>query len=283
MADIKLIATDLDGTFLLDHTTPHPKNVQALIRCRRMGIAFCACTGRNRTGVLPILHKVPFDRYCVINNGAAIYDSESGSLCYRNRFDPQVAYQIIAACAENPNVQIDASTTDRTHVLEGRIQIERRLMWEQRVKADPQFANTFVLNKSVEEMVDACKDDMQRININLNILQAGVLADVYTKLSAITGVEITASRPGNMEITPKDGTKAEALGVLADIYNAEPQNVMAFGDNYNDIHMILWAGTGIAMGNADQRLKSIADYVTDTNENGGVAQAIERIVFSHSA
>ena len=55
---------------------------------------------------------------------------------------------------------------------------------------------------------------------------------------------------------------------------AKPENVMAFGDSYNDMHMLMWAGTGVAMGNADARLKSIADVVTDTNTNAGVAKAM---------
>ncbi len=283
MAEIKLIATDLDGTFLASHTTPHPDNLKALEKCKANGIAFCACTGRNRRGVLPVLRQVPFDRYCVINNGAAIYDIETDSLRYRNRFDPKVAYDILALCTEYPHAQINVSSTDETHLLEDRIQSERRIFWEQRRKIDPVWAESMIFHKSLCEMAEACKDDMQRINLSLNILQAGVLADVYEKLSAVTGVEVTSSTPGNMEITPKDGTKAEALSILADIYEAEPQNVMAFGDNYNDIHMILWAGTGVAMGNADERLKSIADYVTDTNINGGVAKAIDKIVFGGRA
>ena len=279
MAEIKLIATDLDGTFLLNHNTPHPDNLRALLKCKEHGIAFCACTGRNRRGVLPILKQVPFDRYCVINNGAAIYDMETDSLRYRNRFDPQIAYEVLALCAQYPHAQINVSSTDKTHLLEDRVRSERRAVFEQRSKVDPLWAEMMVFHKSLDEMVEACKDDMQRINLSLNILQAGLLTDVYEKMSAITGVEVTSSMPGNMEIMPKDGTKGEALSILADIYEAEPQNVMSFGDNYNDIHMILWAGTGVAMGNADERLKSIADYVTDTNINAGVAKAIEKIVF----
>ena len=67
-----------------------------------------------------------------------------------------------------------------------------------------------------------------------------------------TDLEIMQSTDGYLEIGAKDGTKAEALTVLTDIYNVKPENVMALGDNYNDLYMLAWAGTGVAMGNADQ-------------------------------
>ena len=57
---------------------------------------------------------------------------------------------------------------------------------------------------------------------------------------------------------------------------------MALGDNYNDLYMLAWAGTGVAMGNADQRLKDLADYVTDTNVNAGVAKAIYEIALQRA-
>ena len=65
--------------------------------------------------------------------------------------------------------------------------------------------------------------------------------------------------------------------VLSDIYEIAPENIMAIGDSCNDAMMLAWAGTGVAMGNADQRLKDLADYVTDTNTNAGVAKAIYEI------
>ena len=62
------------------------------------------------------------------------------------------------------------------------------------------------------------------------------------------------------------GINPKTLMVLADIYNVKPENVMAFGDSFNDMYMLAWAGTGVAMGNADERLKAVADTVTDTNK-----------------
>ena len=84
------------------------------------------------------------------------------------------------------------------------------------------------------------------------------------KLAGVAEVEITASGPHSLEITHMDGDKSQTLMVLADIYNVKPENVMAFGGSFNDMYMLAWAGTGVAMGNADERLKAVADTVTDT-------------------
>ena len=88
---------------------------------------------------------------------------------------------------------------------------------------------------------------------------------------------MTASGPSALEIAHADADKSQTLMVLADIYNVKPENVLAFGDSFNDMYMLAWAGTGVAMGNADPRLKTVADYITDTNVNAGVAKAIRRI------
>ena len=74
-----------------------------------------------------------------------------------------------------------------------------------------------------------------------------------------------------------DGDKSQTLMVLADIYNVKPENVMAFGDSFNDMYMLAWAGTGVAMGNAGRTLKGCGGHRHDTNKNAGVAQAIYNI------
>lgn len=279
MANIKLIATDLDGTFMVDFKTPHPQNVRILEKCKRHGIAFCICTGRNWRGIRDLVAAVPFDQFCVINNGAAIYDTKTHTLRYRNRFAPETAREIMDILSVYKNAHVGVSTTDSTHVVESRMEEGARRRWLARAKENPEWAGGFFMHDSVDELMEACKDDIQRITIGIDLIAPGKLEEVYKKLANIVDVEITSGMAGHMEISAKDGTKAEALSVLADIYGAKPENVLALGDNYNDMHMLLWAGTGVAMGNADDRLKGVADYVTDTNVNAGVAKAIERIVF----
>ena len=88
-------------------------------------------------------------------------------------------------------------------------------------------------------------------------------------------LNIYTSKPTYLEIMRKDASKTNALVILLKKFNISREQAIAIGDNYNDRDMIIYAGKGIAMGNAPEPIKSIADYVTETNENDGVRKAIE--------
>ena len=276
MSEIKLIATDLDGTFLENEYTPHPENVRMVQACKAAGIAVCVCTGRNWSEAKGVVQKAGIDTYCVINNGAAIIDIPSERRIYRNRFAPE-ALRAIAALVEQeyPDCAFGVSATYASHELEPRMHEGFRRYIERVRQREPERMANFKLDPTLDALLQGCENDAQRIDLGLD-----VYANAQTlskKLLHLGGVEITTSGGNHMEITPKDGTKAETLSVLADIYDAKPENVMAFGDSFNDLHMLMWAGTGVAMGNADERLKAVADLVTDTNVNGGVAKAVYQV------
>jgi Cof subfamily protein (haloacid dehalogenase superfamily) len=90
--------------------------------------------------------------------------------------------------------------------------------------------------------------------------------------------EVASSLSDNFEIMSKGTSKGNAVKVLADFYGLKKEDVICIGDGENDLSMIKYAGMGIAMGNATQYVKEVADYITDTNENDGVAKAIEKFM-----
>jgi Cof subfamily protein (haloacid dehalogenase superfamily) len=91
-------------------------------------------------------------------------------------------------------------------------------------------------------------------------------------------LHITRSKPHFLEIMHPEADKAKALEIIAKHYGIERHEVMAIGDSYNDIEMLEWAGLGIAMGNAFETVKDAADFVTASNEEEGVAEALRRFV-----
>jgi Cof subfamily protein (haloacid dehalogenase superfamily) len=91
------------------------------------------------------------------------------------------------------------------------------------------------------------------------------------------GLELTNSLPTNVEANPAGVSKAAALHFLCERMGITMEEVMAVGDSLNDIKMIQASGVGVAMGNAQEAIKNVADFVTDTNNNNGVAKAIERV------
>lgn len=276
MADIRLIATDMDGTFLMNETDPHPDNIEAVKECQRRGIIVCGCTGRCWGSARGVVSRGGLDSLCATNNGASIVDARTGEYRYRCRFDPSHVEAILRY-----GIDAGAETTATGHstiycygpYADNMRQLYKRIQhWPYGDRADMVFC------VSLEEMVDLCAQDAEMIHFSLDI--HADIDGVWDALAGITDVEITSSVRGSMEVSPKGGTKQTAVSVLADIYDIDPEQVMAIGDNFNDMSMLMWAGVGVAMGNADDRLKSMANFVTTRNYEGGFAHAVHTLVLN---
>lgn len=104
------------------------------------------------------------------------------------------------------------------------------------------------------------------------------LEKIIEEISYMDGLELTNSLPNNIEVNPKGVHKASALEKVCKRLGITMDQVLACGDSLNDIKMIQEAGIGVAVGNAQEAIKKVADHVTDTNDNDGVAKAIKRFV-----
>ena len=91
-------------------------------------------------------------------------------------------------------------------------------------------------------------------------------------------LHLTPFKYNTLEIMDKHATKAKALAAVAAALRIDPQEVMAIGDSHNDLPMIKWAGTGVAVGNAHPQVKEAADFVTGSNDEAGVIQALEKFI-----
>ena len=275
MGQIQLIATYLDGTFLMCEDTPHPENVKMVEKCHAHGIRVCACSGRPWPAIEKIALEAGLDDFCVTNNGASVVNIHTGEIRYRNRFDEVSMRKLIEVGLSLHCESVHVAGHKGMHVynMDGSIETEK-----------PSFMgmeewNSFHFYPTLEQMLQAAADDAERVIFGRP--QAHGFQEIYDRCNPITPVEVTSTETLYfVEITPAYGTKAEAIAVLAGIYDCKPENVLALGDGFNDLHMLLWAGTGVAMGNADARLKAVADMTTDTNRNAGFAKAVERIVFA---
>ena len=215
-----------DGTFLDDFETPNRKNIEAMRASLPGGVASrCACapaaTGTRRA--ISSARWTAFNRYCVINNGTAILDTQTEELRYRNRFDPAVSCQIleialVPRCGRGRVGHVRHTPAQRqgqpAHAADAPAQHRARSAW----------AGRMIPSRYVGRVGrglfgrHAARQPRRQL-----LMRPGNLDEVYQRISGITGIEITTSGHGNMEITPKDGTKAEALSVLADIYEAKPE------------------------------------------------------------
>lgn len=270
MPDIKLIVTDLDDTFLDGEYAPD-MNVTALKHAREAGIRVIPCTGRPWLMTEPVVKGYDFDNLCVVSNGASIIEMDSGTLRYRNRLAPEVLLPLLRI-GEKYGVGFDVSCTDRMAMLDSQLDVKRGRLYD---LALDQLAEQgkLVSYKTVEDMAEGCSECAELVRF---FISKG--ADIGRKLAAdfseMHGIELARSYKYHIDIMAEGAGKGSVLPILADIYGISMDNIMALGDQLNDASMLEMAGLGVAVGNADDRLKQVADHVTDTNKNAGFAKAV---------
>lgn len=125
-----------------------------------------------------------------------------------------------------------------------------------------------------------CKNEKDIIKFEIISLNDKKLKLFRKELKDIKEIEVASSSKKNVEVTTKGVSKGNALKFLCEYFNIKKEEVMAIGDSENDISMLQYAGFGVAMGNAIDTVKKEAEFITETNDNDGVAKAIEEYVIN---
>lgn len=244
MSRYRLLALDLDGTTLTEEKAITHETHSWIRRAEEAGVTVIFATGRGTQTTQSYWEQLELQSPMVLLNGAEIWGS--------------------------PNT------------LWERISIHRELIRELHSLAEEWSAHYW--GYSVESLTskrnwsDAMFDrDWMKFGIRHDDLDAiQRLRDIVDSWGTL---EITRSAPVNMEISPKGISKESGVRKVCDRLGIGMDQVIAIGDNMNDYRLIRAAGLGIAMGNADEQLKRVADAFTDTNERDGVAKAIKRYLF----
>ena len=269
---IQLIAIDLDGTLLSPDKTISPANKQALLDAEAAGVHVVICTGRPLSGVRPIFEEIGFKSdhsYSVINNGCTTVKSLDWSV---------ITY---AAFSEDDLLYLDLLSKE-IHPQLSLFDLNRYIILNQEpseiAKMDAGIVSTVPVPLGLEEVLEA-QPIFQGMFIDQKE-QIDAFQDTYEE--ALTQrFHTIRSQPILFEILPKDVNKATGLKALADHLGIPREQVMAIGDENNDIEMIQYAGLGVAMGNAANHIKELADVTTTTNAEDGVATAIRRYVLTN--
>lgn len=281
----RLIAVDMDGTLLNDKLTVSEATVDAINKFRAAGGIFTIATGRAPCGVKKYVGLVGLDDSpvnIVCNIGGTIADSVTLKPVKVFAMPKDIAAELIDFFADNTRLVM--AYDDDGLKISARSELSD--MYCNTVGID--FEEKSELNKYVLE-------DGVNIAKIMTILDERDLPSVMKKLDekfpGLLCMQSTAPflltlkhdgedfMPAMIECVPRGVDKGVGLKFVADSYGIPMSQVMAFGDSYNDIAMIKAAGLGVAMGNAKPKVKEIADYVTDTNNDDGVAKAINKFCF----
>ncbi len=273
---IKLIVTDLDGTFLnTNHVTIPQENITAFKRAHEMGIKVAIASGRTKVLTDYLMEQLPFLDYLITSNGAVTYDLHTGKIVCSTLMSNEKSveifkilkdYNLIYEIYFNGKCYMNNESYamfDTEHVSP-----HIHALLKDFIKPVP----------SLEHLID--KQGIEKLNI-LTLTSEERL----TLENKISGVAFASSFPivkgvnGNLEMTHFDATKGFAIKGLCDTLGISSENVMCFGDGENDCSMLEFADFSFAMANGSDLAKSTAKFITDTNDNHGVAKAINKYVF----
>lgn len=271
---IKLLAIDMDGTLLNEEKhidTPQKEAVQKAIEA---GIKVVLCTGRPLFGVLPVygeleLEKYNLDEYVILNNGCSLRKTTNWELLDNKEITKEdVIY--LDKLRKGYNLDLTVSNDNDYFVVgdkANKYTIEDGKLVYVDIKPISLEEATSRKHKFFKSMYLGEEEEIQRFkNDNENLLK-----DKYD--AVLSQIHI-------FEMLPFGTNKAAALKELAEKLGIEREEIMTIGDGNNDVEMLEFAGIGVAMGNGTESAKKAANYVTDTNENHGVAKAIEKYILS---
>ncbi|MGP4076808.1 Cof-type HAD-IIB family hydrolase [Halobacillus sp. K22] len=246
MTDIKLIALDVDGTLVNPQGTVSDANIKAVQKAKDQGIHVLLSTGRSLSRCRDIAEQLGRSSYIVTINGGEIYNQD---------------FELV-----------DQTLLEPHHVSR---------LWELKEKHGLYFWSSTVQGIfNSQEPFDSEIEEYNWLKFGFDIEDDEIREAILQELNGNQDLEITNSSPTNIEVNPTGVTKAAALLKVCEWLDLKMENVMAVGDSMNDIAMIRESGVGVAMGNAQDEVKQEAEFVTGTNAEDGVAQAIEKILNS---
>ena len=271
MKHIKMIGLDLDGTLLngRKEVTDHTRKI--LEQAIAQGIIVLVATGRPLTGILGQVRAIQGMQYALTTNGARIYDLLQDRTILEHPLSGEKAKKVLKIAGKYDTLQ-EAYFDREVYAQEDQLKRishyhKNPHMWEY-VRA------TRTAVPSMIEWYEECGRDADKLQLMFADMQE--LAHARKELEEIPGLVLTGSLGNNIEVNAEGIDKGIGILELGRRLGISREEIMACGDGDNDLEMLKAVGVGVAMGNADAYVKAAADYVTDTNEEEGVAKAVEK-------
>lgn len=261
----KLIALDMDGTLLNSQKQISPRTKQAIAKAREQGIQVILASGRPLDGMrskLEELHLTTQDDYVLHYNGSIVQNVGTGEIIYQQIIDGRSA-KMVARLAQE--LGVNAHAFSLVHGL-----ITPKISKYTQVEAH-------INDLSITEM------DFEQLEDDHPIIKAMIVAEPETLTAVIQQLPaelhqeytIVQSAAFFLEFLNPKSNKGIGVKVIAEHLGIAANEVICMGDAENDHHMLRYAGLGIAMANAMEETKKIADHITLSNDEDGVAVAIE--------
>lgn len=269
MTKIKLIAIDIDGTLVNSKKQITPRVKKAILAAKKQGIKIVICTGRPITGAQQYLDELGLnhqdDEYVVSFNGA-VAESTNGTLLFKRGVNYE-DYVDLETISRKLNLHFHAVGLDRIYT------------------ANRDLGHYTIYNSRIVKLEVSYRTPEELRNIPIikcmyvddpDYLDEKIKSPLFQQMK--DRVTFSKTEPFYYEATAAKTDKSTGLKVLCKHLDLKAENVMALGDQANDMPMIQYAGLGVAMGNAVPETKKAADEITADCDHDGVAVAIEKIM-----
>lgn len=269
MSKIKVLALDLDGTLTNDQKIVTPRTRAALDAAIAQGVTVVLASGRPTAGILPLAKDLGLDKKggCILSyNGGKIVDCATGETLYEKTLDPAVVPELCAFAAAQDVAVL-------TYNSEGIVCERDKDEW-----ANKECFTTKLPMIHVDDLASYVDYPICKMLVTLDPARRDAVCAAGQQ--QFQGrVDLYPSSPFFIEAVPLGVAKDGSLAALLEHMGLTRDNLMACGDGLNDRSMIAFAGVGVAMQNAEQPVKDVADYVTAADNNhDGVAEAVEKFI-----
>lgn len=272
----KLICVDMDGTLLNSEKEISERTLEAIKKAHDKGVKVVVATGRIFVSASYYGDIIGVKAPIIASNGAYVREKDKEKAIYEEYLDRKEC-ELILSILEKYKIIPHYYSTDTIYSGElaysslayknanknlpknRQVTIEIIKKWKEFFETEPRLIKTMAMDDDGEKIKKA-KEEF----ISLNKFQ------------------VVSSLDSSFEIMPRGTSKGNAVRKLCEYYEIPREEVIAIGDNENDISMLEYAGLGVAMGNAEEKVKNIADYITTSNNEDGVGRVIEKFVLKEN-
>ena len=286
----KLVAIDLDGTMLNSYGEVTQKTKEVIKEVQKKGVEVIIASGRPIDSIKTISKEIACNHYFISGNGAILYDIKNNQILYENILKKSKVLDIIKVCEEN---SIFYNIYTEKEILAKSLKFNVLYYNKENLKKDEANKTHIHIIENIYDYIAEREEKIIKISICDN--NKTIFNSILKKIKEISDIEVLEVshmsrkiiRQGTeeipieyfyTEISAKNVDKWEAIQELARKLDIKKEEIIAIGDNINDKKMIENAGMGVVMGGSTQEVVKVANFVTDNNDNDGVANALKKLI-----
>lgn len=276
MIEYKWCVCDMDGTLLNSKDIISQENEAALKKLEQMGMEVIIASGRVDLLMKPFIKQLGLKGHIICCNGGLVKNIETGEILYSKVMDKGAVKEIIVYSLEN-NINFLIYTNDIVYSNENNPKAKKYEKLNNSLSKDLQVPIKYIDDSIIKNI-----DNIDIFKILLVCDSHEIVEVAQNHLSKSDKLTVVSSVKGLLDIMASNTSKGHGLKILSDKLDLDLSKVIAFGDNYNDVEMFQCVGMPIAMGNAEEDVKLHAKYVTKSNDEAGVAYAINNYILNQS-